>query len=147
MTKEIHHRGSEAVKGKQAYVVLALSMVLALGACSKDSITEPPDTNPPPGPDVYERTATFTSPAFLGSDCQPGNTIPISLSQVEVWVQDVSTSPDYRLTQTEPVSSTGGTQESITVTLPRDRIVNVRFRLVTPEGVYGCWSEPLSSGA
>ena len=147
MPKGIHHRESGPMKGKCAYIVLALSMVLALGACSKDSITEPPDPNPPPWPDVYERIATFSSPGFLGSDCQPGNAVPISLSHVEVWVQDSLTSPDYRLTQTEPVSSAGGIQESITVTLPQDRTVNVRFRLVTPDGVYGCWSEPLSSGA
>ena len=135
------------MKGMHAYVVLALTMVLALGACSKESITEPPDTDPPPWPDVYERIASFSSPAFLGSDCQPGNTIPISLSHVEVWMQDSLISPDYRLTQTEPVSSSGGIQESITVTLPQDRSVSVRFRLVTQDGVYGCWSEPLSSGA
>ena len=62
-------------------------------------------------------------------------------------MQDLSlTNPDYRLTQTEPVANTGGIQENITVTLPEDRSVNVRFRLVTQGGVYGCWSEPLHAG-
>ena len=90
---------------------------------------------------------TFTTPAFLGVDCQPGTTDPISISHVEIWVQELDnpSRPDYRLTQTEPVATEGGVAETVEITLPKGQRVNVRVRVVTTDGALGCWSGQLSS--
>lgn len=131
-----------------AHFVLIGGLVILLGGCSEDA-TKPPDENPPHWPETYERTAIFTTPAFSGGvDCKPGDT-PILLSHVEIWVQELDNPNriDYLLTQSEPVTTGGGVQETVDITLPVDQRVNVRVRLVTTDGALGCWSDALASGS